>query len=422
MRNTASAPHSAHAARITAWAPGAQTTTSSTPAARAVSAPMTTVLGEGAGPRGTNIATRPTGTSRSRTAWPWGSSTSTSRPRSASATARTFAIAVSRPARTAGSSACSASESSPGSTRSGPSTRSKRSTYRRSAPSPSTRTASTISATSSATDSAPGASECTRAAAASGSPPSEKRSTGTQALHDVVDRLGLELVRDRVGDQPRRRDGDLLTDREPVLAQRRARRREVDDRLDEPGQRRQLDRPLDLDDLGLPPGALEEVGGGSRVLGRDTHDAEPAQRLRRRVGLLVDARQHQRAAAVAEVEQLEDRALGLLHQDVLAGDPDVGGARLDVGRDVGRAHRDDAGVGEQQLAVVRADLGRVDVEPVEAVERLAEQRAARDGDRQPVAVHSPACSSPESAACRRSTPSAKPTAGRSRPKRPSRSS
>ena len=33
------------AARITGWAPGAHTTTSSTPAARAVTTPMTTVLG-----------------------------------------------------------------------------------------------------------------------------------------------------------------------------------------------------------------------------------------------------------------------------------------------------------------------------------------------------------------------------------------
>ncbi len=44
---------------------------------------------------------------------------------------------------------------------------------------------------------------------------------------------------------------DLLAHHEPVLAQRRPGRGEVDDRLDQPGQRRQLDRALDLDDLGL---------------------------------------------------------------------------------------------------------------------------------------------------------------------------
>ena len=41
-------------------------------------------------------------------------------------------------------------------------------------------------------------------------------------------------MRHRVGDQPRRGDRDLLADRQPVLAQRRAGRREVDNRLDEP--------------------------------------------------------------------------------------------------------------------------------------------------------------------------------------------
>ena len=76
---------------------------------------------------------------------------------------------------------------------------------------------------------------------------------------------------------------DLLADDEVVLAQRRAGRGEVDDRLDDPGQRRELDRALDLDDLGLAPGLLEVAGGDLRVLGRDAHHAEPAQRLGRGV-------------------------------------------------------------------------------------------------------------------------------------------
>ena len=62
------------------------------------------------------------------------------------------------------------------------------------------------------------------------------------------------------------------------------------------------------------------------------------------------------------------------------------------------------------------DLGRVEPEPVEQVERVREQRTARDGDRQ---AHRP---SPTRAACRRSTSSAQPHAGSERPKRPSRSS
>src|SRR3954452_18272967 len=53
MRKTASASHSAQAARMTGCAPGAQTTTSPTPAARAVTTPMTTVDGYGAAAAGT---------------------------------------------------------------------------------------------------------------------------------------------------------------------------------------------------------------------------------------------------------------------------------------------------------------------------------------------------------------------------------
>ena len=158
----------------------------------------------------------------------------------------------------------------------------------------------------------------------------------TDPRHDVVDRRRLELVRDRVGDQPRGRGRDLLADHEPVLAQRRAGRGEVDDPVHEPGQRRELDRALDLDDLRLAAGALEVGGRDPRVLRRHAHHAEPPQRLGRAV-LAVDGREHHPARPEAEVEQLVDVALGVLGEHVLAGDAEVGGARLDVGRHVGRA-------------------------------------------------------------------------------------
>ena len=70
-------------------------------------------------------------------------------------------------------------------------------------------------------------------------------------------------------------------------------------------------------------------------------------------------------------------------------------------------------------AVVGADLGGIDAYPLQRVERVAEQGAARHRECQAEAVHS---SSPASAPCSRSTPMAKPTAGRSRPKRARRSS
>src|SRR5438034_847424 len=74
------------------------------------------------------------------------------------------------------------------------------------------RTAATISATIPLTDAPPGAIARTRPAnvAASGASAAVSRSAGTQALHDVVDRRGLELVGDRVGDEPGSRRRDLL--------------------------------------------------------------------------------------------------------------------------------------------------------------------------------------------------------------------
>ena len=114
----------------------------------------------------------------------------------------------------------------------------------------------------------------------------------------------------------------------------------------------------------------------------------------------------------------------LLHEHVLAGDADVGRAGGDVGRDVGGAHRDQADVLEEQLAVVVRALAGGDAEPLEPVERLLEERAARNRDRQAGRCRSraqPALLGGERVVTR-STSSAKPTAGRARPNSPSRSS
>ena len=108
---------------------------------------------------------------------------------------------------------------------------------------------------------------------------------------------------------------------------------QVDDPLGEAGQRRQLDRALDLDDLRLAAGVDEVPRRDPRILGRDPDDAEPPQRLGRAI-LAGGGREHHRARAVAEVEQLVHLALGLLDQHVLAGDADVGGSGLDIGRHV----------------------------------------------------------------------------------------
>ena len=152
----------------------------------------------------------------------------------------------------------------------------------------------------------------------------------------------------------------------------------------------------------------------------DPRPPEPAQRLADRV-VAAAARDDHVAAAVAEVEELVDLALGALEQHVLAGHADVGGAVLDVGRHVAGPDGDDPGLLEEQLAVVGADLRGVDAEPVEEVERPAHQRPARDRDRQAGGVHD-CCSSAVWAMWTRWTSSAIPQAGRGAPKRPISSS
>src|SRR5947209_9505870 len=132
--------------------------------------------------------------------------------------------------------------------------------------SPCARTRAMISLTVSRTASGAGISPLSAAAVRAGWSLAVSRSHRIESFQESVDRLGLELVRHRVGDQPGGALRDLLPDHEPVFSQRRTARGEVDDALGQPGQRRQLDRPLDLDDLHLAPGLEEVPGGGARVL------------------------------------------------------------------------------------------------------------------------------------------------------------
>src|SRR5690242_8212562 len=114
-----------------------------------------------------------------------------------------------------------------------------------------------ISATISLTEAGPGVSALMASAVADGSPCRVSRSHRIEPLQQPVDRWRLQLVRDGVGDQSRGAARDLLSHHQSVLTQRRAAGREVDDALDQAGQRRQLDRPLDLDDLSLAAGREE---------------------------------------------------------------------------------------------------------------------------------------------------------------------
>src|SRR3954454_5582003 len=220
---------------------------------------MTPDEGEGWRPDVAHPPARRTGASRSLTVWPCGRVTSASASTPASATARTLAIATSRPARTSASSPSSAISSAASPIRSGGPRPfepcANRRSYSSSASSPPAATPATISATAAATDSPAGTSA--RTCAATSAALSTVHSARTQALQYRVDLARLHAVGHRVGDQPRRRAGDLLADHQPVLAQRRPGGRQVDDPVHQPGQRRQLDRALDLHDLRLAAGALE---------------------------------------------------------------------------------------------------------------------------------------------------------------------
>ena len=349
--------------------------------------------------------------------------------RAASATASTLAIARSSPSRTARVQPVGGARRARRRRRAAAWARRRRCRTRAcshdSAASPPPRTRATISATAGADRlrrraRAPAAGRRARAGSPLSADPLTPHRAAPAARRSPA---ALQLVRDRVGDQPGGAVRDLLPDDEPVLPQRGPGRGEVDDPLDEPGQRRQLDRALDLDDLRLTAGVEEVARRDPRVLGRDPDHPEAPERLGRAV-LAGDRRQHHRALAVAEVDELVDLALGLLDQDVLAGDPEIGGAGLDVRGDVRRAHRHDPGLLEQQLAVVVAHLVGVEPEPVEQVERVLEQRAARaprSAARSPSASRRPR-SSPVSAMCSRSTSSANPTAGSGRPNPASSSS
>ena len=88
----------------------------------------------------------------------------------------------------------------------------------------------------------------------------------------------------------------------------------------------------------LAAGLLEVALGDPRVLGRDAHPSESPLGLAEAL-VAPAARQHHPAGAVGEVEDLVDDPVRLLlEQHVLAGDPEVGRAGLDVGGHVGGSH------------------------------------------------------------------------------------
>ena len=280
-------PRTAPRRRGSPGAAAPTTTTSSTPAARAVTAPITHRRRVRApGRRARRPPRAAPGTSRSRTVWPC---SSVDRPSSSPARPRATASHVgrSRPPAPRARRDRGPSQRRVQARRGRPARRTpppKRCSYSRTRRVAAQRaTSSTIAATTSATD---GGRRATVARTSRGDRGGVRdraahAARGSAPAASSISRR-LELVRDRVGDQARGRGHDLLAHDEPVLAQRRAGRGEVDDPLDQPGQRRELDRALDLDDLRLAAGALEVAAAIRGYLVAIAHHARAGAAPRRR--------------------------------------------------------------------------------------------------------------------------------------------
>src|SRR5882724_1297272 len=164
-----------------------------------------------------------------------------------------------------------------------------------------------------------------------------------EAIDPEADPCRLRLERGAIDDEARGDVGDVLDLDQAVFLERAARIDEVDDAVAEAQRRRQLHGARQLHALGLYAARGEMAARHLGILGGNA-DVAPAARIvaARHLDGLGDG---QPALADAEI----DRGIGLgiveLHQDVGAGDPEMGGAKGHEGRDVEGTHADDVEVG-----------------------------------------------------------------------------
>ena len=207
-----------------------------------------------------------------------------------------------------------------------------------------------------------------------------RRERVDQRLH----RVALQLERAGIDDQPRADRHDVLDGDEIVRLQRVAGRHEIDDRVGEADQRRQLHRAVELDQVDVHRLRGEMLARGAHVLGGDA-DARAALNGAAPVVAAL-RRDDEPAAADAKVERLIQAGAAVLDQHVLARDADVGSAVLHVRRDIGRPqeHELDARpVGrEDQLARRVGIFGRHDARRLDQRQRLVEVAPLGQGDRQ----------------------------------------
>ena len=167
-------------------------------------------------------------------------------------------------------------------------------------------------------------------------------------VDERLHRDAFQLERAGVDDEPGADRHDVFDDDEVVRLQRVAGRHEVDDRIGETRERRQLHRAVEFDQIDVHRLRREMLARDAHVFGRDT---DPRATLHhRRPVVTAPRRDDEAAAADAEIEGLVEAVAAVLEQHVLAGDAHVRRAVLHVGRNVGRAEHD-----ERYLRAIRPE-------------------------------------------------------------------
>src|ERR687890_266639 len=270
-------------------------------------------------------------------------------------------------------------------------TPSKRSVYSRRAASPLSRTSSTIRRAASRTACERKPPRRRNSPTISAGPRPRASTFLTTWLAVPLYRVGqgydlavAQTVRAAIGDQTRRRGGDLIEHHEVVLAQRRACRCEVDDALCEADEGRQLYGTVQLYDLGLAAHALEVAPCGVGEFGRNPDDLGVADGPSHVFCPALRGRQDHTAPPRPEVSQL-DHVWLLLIEHVLADDADVRGPVLDEDGHVGGPADDKLctfGPVDEPPPVLPDHASR-EPGPLQGRERISEDSALGHGDAQP---------------------------------------
>src|SRR5947208_5126101 len=168
-----------------------------------------------------------------------------------------------------------------------------------------------------------------------------------ELVEERLDGVALELERGLVDDEAGADRSDLLDCMQAIGAQGIAAGNQVDDRVGETHERRELHRTVEPDQIDVHAFRREVLARGLHVLGRHAQTRTLAHRAR-----VIEAfrnRDHHAARCDAEVERLVQPLAAVLEEHVLACDPQLGGAVLNVGGNVRSTHDE-----QPQVAAARA--------------------------------------------------------------------